>query len=104
MEYRNVKIEDTGISIDIPLLLMDSSEDLKSPENKQVVFKAIVHAAFMMDNSNLKSVPCFIINDLQYEIDRIGIEENLNEALDYYTELEEYELCISINNLKSKLC
>lgn len=102
--YYNVEIEGTGFSIDIPSFEIKNEEELREPGNKQVMFKAILNSVFMMETTNLKSVPCFIVNGAQCNVDLEGIEGNLDRALEYYTEEEEYETCITINNLKNKLC
>lgn len=103
-EYFNVDIEGTPLSLDIPAFEIEHTDDLLEPDNKQVMFEAILTSAFIMEDQNLESVPCFIVNMAQCNVNRDSIEENLDKALEYYTELEEYEVCISINSLKKKLC
>ena len=102
--YYNVEIKGTGFFIDIPSFEVQNDEELREPDNKKVMFESILKSAIMMETANLKSVPCFILHGSQCNIEMEGIEDNLNNALEYYVKEEEYEMCITINKLKNKLC
>jgi len=104
MEYFDVELEGTGISYRIPAFEIEHTDDLLEPIKKGIMFAAILNATLMMEDQELESVPAFIINNAQCNIDRAGVEDNLNKALEYYSDLEEYETCITINDLKKKLC
>tara|TARA_B100000497_G_scaffold11757_1_gene13326 strand:- start:432 stop:752 length:321 start_codon:yes stop_codon:yes gene_type:complete len=104
MEYYTVEIEETGISIEVPVFEVESADDLFKTYCKEIIFSAIVKSAVIMDNQDLETVPCFVVNGSLCEIDKKGISENLDNAIDFYKNKEMYETCSEVNKLKLKIC
>ena len=104
MEYYTIEIEDTGISIEIPIFEVESADELFQTYCKEIIFGAIVKSAFIMHNQDLETVPCFVVNESLCEIDRKGISENLDNAIEFYKQEEMYETCSKVNELKLKIC
>ena len=48
-------------------------------------------------------VPCFQMNDILFEVDRDAYHEQLSNCLNYFTEIEEYEICADLVSLQKTL-
>jgi hypothetical protein len=105
MEWIDYKDEDTGLEFRIPRFdTMDPDSLRKKSERK--VFDAILNAMVQMKEKVVDSVPCFILVDLVFSMDRDSLLENGDQCLRYFENLEEFETCskivVLLEYLKSK--
>lgn len=69
------------------------------------VIAAMSVALTVMIEKGKEQVPCFAIKDTDL-IFNVGIEDaeySIDRCIEYYTEIEDYEKCAKLLNLKSKL-
>lgn len=73
-------------------------------EYRDEVYNAMyISLGLLAEETEWESAPCFIANDVTFELDRSQSLEHLNNCLSYFTETEEYEKCGVLVNLKTKL-
>ena len=106
MNYYDELDPETGQTYRIPLLEFlgsGSAEDFAT-RNKDVLIRSLANAIEILVNQRLQRVPIFTIReaDLVFYLDRKELDQSMNQCIEYFTEIEEYEECIKLNNLKKK--
>jgi hypothetical protein len=105
MEWIDYQDEDTGLEFRIPKFDTIDPEALRRKEERKV-FDAIFNAMVQMKEKEVDSVPCFIIGELVFSMDRDSLIENSDTCLRYFETAEEFEICsrivVLLQYLKSK--
>ena len=87
----------------IPEFSEVDADDLKL-KYRDDVFSAIYSGlVYMLSDSTVERIPCFILNEVVFEIDLEGAQDHIINCIEYFTEIEEYEKCSILINLKTKL-
>jgi|688.fasta_scaffold1008607_2 hypothetical protein len=92
---RTEYIDDDGKVYSLPVFEMMDPESLRQKKERQV-FDAIVESMVQLKETGLDQVPCFILGDLVFSMSRDSVVDNLDSCLEYYTSIEEYEICQKI--------
>jgi hypothetical protein len=102
MEYYTYKDEEKGVSFDIPIFNVENKDDIVI-HYKAEMFESIIQASMLMIAHDYKTVPCFVFIDAICNVDKSTARMNLSRAEEYYRDLEMYETCEEIINLKQML-
>lgn len=94
MEWIDYDNED-GKVYRIPVFEMMDPESLRQ-KRERPVFDAILESMVRLSESDLNSVPCFVMGDLVFSMSRDSIVDNYEACLQYYESIEEYEICQKI--------
>lgn len=105
MEWIDYQDEDTGLEFRIPRFETMDPDTLRRKEERKV-FDAIFNAMVQMQEKGVDQVPCFILMDLVFSMDRDSLIENSDTCLRYFESIEEFEICsrivVLLQYLKSK--
>jgi hypothetical protein len=81
---------------------MDLNEETVKTKYKGDIHDAVYVAINLLDEEIQSIVPCFIANDMVFEISFSDIDDHINSCIDHYTKTEEYEKCSNLTKLKNK--
>lgn len=104
-EVEYIEYYDNDLEQNIKILKF---EDNISQDKLEIIYKdelqrASFKALEMLSTTSFEQVPCFMIQDNLFEIDRNQYEEHLLECLNYFTDIEDYELCDKLVSINEKL-
>jgi hypothetical protein len=73
--------------------------DLVQTRYRESVFRAMwVTLETLMRRPELERAPCFSMNGVIFDIERDGMEEIINNSIQFFTEIEEYEKCAKLRD------
>jgi hypothetical protein len=91
----------------IPEFEITGSTDIQEyvDSNRDPVTRAIAAAVDLMVEFGVDTVPCFAIKDtdIVFKIHRTEAVYSVDQCIQYFLEIEDYEKCARLTNLKSKL-
>lgn len=102
MEYYKYQDEEKGISFEIPIFEVENKDDIVIKYRGEM-FESIIQASMLMIAHGYDTVPCFVFIDAICNVDKRTARQNLSRAEEYYRDLEMYETCEEIINLKQML-
>jgi hypothetical protein len=73
--------------------------------NRDLVTKAIAAAADLMVEFELDEIPCFVIKNINtiFKLNRAEAVYSVDQCIQYFLEIEDYEKCARLTNVKSRL-
>lgn len=82
----------------------DVTPEILREEYDDSVYRAIYAALERLaTRPDWNKIPCFLMNDVIFEIDRDEYTEHYNNCLAYFTESEEFEICAHLVRLHNIL-
>jgi len=91
----------------IPELAFEEDEDTEAflSRNRSVISRAISVAVEFLIELGAEEVPAFAVKDtvLVFNLNRSDAGYSIDQSITYFTEIEDYEKCAKLLNLKSKL-
>lgn len=99
--------EVSGTTFIIPEFEIEGATDLQGyvDANRDLVTKAIAAAADLMVEFEIDEIPCFSIKGtgLVFKLNRAEAGYSVDRCIEYFQEIEDYEKCARLLNVKSKL-
>ena len=99
--------EDSDTTFLIPEFEITGSTDIQGyvDSNRDLVTRAIAAAIDLMVAFEIDTVPCFAIKgtDIIFKLNRSEAVYSVDQCIQYFSEIEDYEKCAKLVNLKSKL-
>jgi hypothetical protein len=99
--------EVSGTTFIIPEFEIDDAVDIQEyvASNRGIVTRAIAAAADLMVEFEVDTVPCFAIKgtNLVFKLQRAEAAYSVDQCIQYFLEIEDYEKCARLTNVKSKL-
>jgi hypothetical protein len=82
----------------------ESTEDFLQRE-KDPITRAVALAAILLVEFNLTEAPTFTVEGLDavFRLSRKSAGYSVDQCIGYFTEIEDYEMCDKLLNVKSKL-
>jgi hypothetical protein len=87
----------------IPELSFEDESELAFKYKDEIYDAMYVSLSILYQEPEYKKVPCFMANDIVFELDRGYTEEHCDNCIQHYTEIEEYEKCSYLLTIKDKL-
>ena len=91
----------------IPELAFEEDEDTDSflSRNRPAISRAIAVAVEFLIELEAEEVPAFAVKNtvLVFNLSRSEAGYSIDQSITYFTEIEDYEKCAKLLNLKSKL-
>jgi hypothetical protein len=109
MKYIEHYDEDLDTIFEIPELDLTGFESfdefMESAESPAILHPAVLSALHTAAELEITHVPVIAIagSDLVVELEEAAYLEKLEECLQYYSELEEYEICGILTTIKEKI-
>lgn len=103
IQYR----DEDGQEFVIPELVMldeETTDDFLDRE-RDSISRAVALAAMLLVEFDLKVVPTFAVEGLEvvFSLNRDDAAYSVDQCIAYFTEIEDYEKCAKLLNVKSKL-
>jgi len=102
-----IEHEEDGRVFIIPELVMLDNEAVEDflERKRDPINRAILVAIKLMIKLEMEVVPVFAVEDVEviFNLSRDEAKENMENYISYFTEIEEYENCRLLLNLKTKL-
>ena len=98
MKYHDEKL---NREFDLPCFNDVTVEDLQE-NHKEEIFDAMYEAITVLADTNSDYVPCMILNDVVFCINRDHMMGNIESTIDYFAGIEEFEKCKKINDIKKE--
>jgi hypothetical protein len=102
-----IEHEEDGRVFIIPELVMLDNEAVDDflERKRDPINRAILVAIKLMIKLEMEVVPVFAVEDVEviFNLSRDEAKENMENYISYFTEIEEYENCRLLLNLKTKL-
>jgi len=92
-------IDETGKEWVLPFFEIEDINDLHLKYRGEV-YQAIKDSILEMMALRIKRIPSFSAGELIFELNLDNINEQLDACISYYSEIEEYEICSQLLNLK----
>lgn len=106
MNYYDELDPETGKTYRIPMLEFIGSESAEdfARRHKDSLIRSLAKSIETLIEQDLQRVPIFTIReiDLVFYLDRKELSQSVDQCIEYFTEIEEYEECIKLNDLKKK--
>ena len=91
----------------IPEMVMMGDETIEDflHRERDTINRAILVAINLMIDLDKDTVPVFAIDEVDciFNLSREEAKSNIEKYVSYFTEIEDYETCVILINLKSKL-
>ena len=91
----------------IPELELEAGEEIDDflVRQRPSIFRALAVAIELITVLDAKEVPTFVIRDtdMLFKLNREDADYSVDKCIEYFTEIEDYEKCARLFNLKSKL-
>lgn len=85
--------EELGKTIEIPDFGDVDSTGLETVYREPIFRAMYASILVLIDNGNIQRYPCFCMNDIIFDIDRNLMREQIQNCIDFFIEVEEYEKC-----------
>jgi hypothetical protein len=107
MKYIDEYHEELELMIPIPELVFDGGETIEDflVQERAAISNAIADAVELMVKFGVETMPCFAVKDtgLIFNLNRDDAGYSVDQCIAYFTEVEDYEKCILLTNIKTKL-
>lgn len=107
MEFIETYHEESDRSFPIPELTIQPGEEMEDflQRERPNVIKAMAVALTLMIELETRTMPCFTVKDtdMVFNVHRAEAVYSVDQCIEYFTETEEYEKCVKLNQLKQKL-
>jgi len=97
--------DDAGKHFTIPSLSITEEETstLFVEKNRDVIMRSMYKSLLEMEEFGYAQVPLFSVNDdVVFYLEAEESETGLERCIEYFTETEEYEKCIKLNQIKKQ--
>jgi hypothetical protein len=99
--------DDLKAFVPIPELQLEEGESVEDllVRMRPTISRAIAAAVTMLVEFKVDTMPCFAIESTDF-IFNIGREESadaIDNCIQYFEEIEDYEVCAKLTNIKSRL-
>jgi hypothetical protein len=86
------------------VLLDEETADGFAARNRGEILRALFEAVRTMAETRYPRVPIFTIQDqdVVFYLDESEFKRSIAQCIEYFTETEEYEKCIELNQIKKK--
>jgi hypothetical protein len=107
MEFIEEYHEELDVMVPIPELALEAGETMEEflVRERGNISRAISAAVELIVKFSVDSMPCFAIKDtdLIFNTNRAEASYSVDQCIEYFSEIEDYEKCARLLNLKSKL-
>jgi hypothetical protein len=107
MKYVEEYDEELDMTFEIPELDSDGYSDIDDfvINNQAEIQAAVLSALYNAIELELDRVPVFVVKgaDSVVSLAREDFKEKLDLCLEYFTQIEEYEICVTLARLNKKL-
>jgi hypothetical protein len=107
MQFIEAYIEDLDQTFIIPEFEFEPGEEIEEFIQRQRpdVIRALAVALTLLVESGHEIIPCFAIKDtdLIFNVNREEAGYSVEQCIEYFQEVEDYEKCAKLLNLKTKL-
>lgn len=107
MEFVEEYHQETQRSFPIPELEFQAGEEIEDflERKRPEVIRAMAVASTLLVEFGAESIPCFAIKDtdMVFNVHREEAAHTIDRCIEYFTEIEDYEKCIKLTELKSRL-
>jgi hypothetical protein len=97
MKYHDLLL---NIELEIPVFIDVTPDTLKDEHNDDVYRAMLASIKLLESNPQWENVPCFMMNDLIFEIGRGEIIRHINSCIEYFLLIEEYLTCAELSRLE----
>lgn len=94
--------EELNREFEIPSFDNVTPEDLQKNHSDKV-HNAVYEAIITLIETRVNSVPCMIVNNIVFSVNRDIVLENIDNCISYFITIEEYEKCKVLNDIKNKV-
>ena len=99
--------EELEVMVPIPELALEAGETMEefSIRERGNISRAIAAAVELIVKFDVETMPCFSIKDTDviFNTNRTEAVYSVDQCIQYFSEIEDYEKCARLLNLKSKL-
>jgi hypothetical protein len=99
--------EELDVMVPIPELALKAGETMEefSTRERGNISRAIAAAIELIVKFDVETMPCFAIKDTDviFNTNRAEAVYSVDQCIQYFSEIEDYEKCARLLNLKSKL-
>lgn len=99
--------EELDVMVPIPVLALKAGETMEefSIRERDTISRAIAAAVELIVKFDVETMPCFAIKDTDviFNTNRTEAVYSVDQCIQYFSEIEDYEKCARLLNLKSKL-
>ena len=99
--------EELDVMVPIPELVIKTGETMEefSTRERDNISRAIAAAIELIVKFDVETMPCFAIKDTDviFNTNRAEAVYSVDQCIQYFSEIEDYEKCARLLNLKSKL-
>ena len=107
MEFIETYHEEADRVFTIPELAIRSGEEIEDflQRERDHVIKAMAVALTLMIEMDLTLAPCFSVKDTEtiFNVHRAEAAYSIDQCIEYFEEIEDYEKCITLTKLKEEL-
>lgn len=99
--------EELEVMVPIPELALEAGETMEefSIRERGNISRAIAAAVELIVKFDVETMPCFAVKDtdLIFNTSRAEAVYSVDQCIQYFLEIEDYEKCARLTNVKSKL-
>ena len=99
--------EELDVMVPIPELALEAGETMEEflVRERGNISRAISAAVELLVKFDVEAMPCFAVKDtdLIFNTNRAEAVYSVDQCIQYFSEIEDYEKCIRLTNIKSKL-
>lgn len=99
--------EELEVMVPIPELALEAGETMEefSIRERGNISRAIAAAVELIVKFDVETMPCFAVKDtdLIFNTNRADAVYSVDQCIQYFLEIEDYEKCARLTNVKSKL-
>jgi hypothetical protein len=107
MNFIDYYHEELEVGIPIPELELEEDESMDEflIRQRPEISKAIAYAVTLLVDLKADIMPCFAVKDtdLVFNVNRDEAAYSVDRCIEYFEEVEDYEKCILLTNIKTKL-
>ena len=107
MQFIEEYHEELDVMVPIPVLALKAGETMEefSIRERDTISRAIAAAVELIVKFDVETMPCFAIKDTDviFNTNRTEAVYSVDQCIQYFSEIEDYEKCARLLNLKSKL-
>jgi len=107
MEFIETYHEEAGRAFTIPELATQPGEEMEGflQRERPNVIRSMAVALTLMIEMDLTTAPCFTVKDTEmvFNVHRAEAVYSVDQCIEYFEEIEDYEKCIKLTKLKEEL-
>jgi hypothetical protein len=107
MEFIETYHEEANRAFTIPELEIQPGEEMEDflQRERPTVIRAMAVALTLMIEMDLTTAPCFTVKDTEmiFNVHRTEAVYSVDQCIEYFKEIEDYEKCIKLTKLKEEL-